>query len=219
VHGAPERVKLPAMRSLLRGNETFRKSYVEGARAFLHRLASDKQSPSALYVGCSDSRVIPELLTSSAPGELFVVRNVANLIPPRFHANASVGAAIEYAIEVLCVEHVIVCGHAGCGGVKAILDGHDQYRHLASLHAWLESAAAPILAEKVQQDDHETLWLRAVQANVLAQVDNLRTFPAVSERLREGTLQVHGWVYDLASGGVDVYDPELDRFVTPAVHG
>lgn len=207
------------MRSLLRGNETFRKSYVEGARSFLKRLASDKQSPSALYVGCSDSRVIPELLTSSSPGELFVVRNVANLIPPRSNADASVGAAIDYAIEVLHVEHVIVCGHVGCGGVKAILDGHAQLRHLPSLHAWLNSAAPPILAEHDPAEEGVRAWHRAVQTNVLAQVDNLRSFPAVIDRLQKGTLQVHGWVYDLASGGVDVYDPELDRFVAPAVHG
>ncbi|MCC7541253.1 MAG: carbonic anhydrase, partial [Deltaproteobacteria bacterium] len=109
-------------KSLLEGHRFFRTSYVAGERDFLHQLASVGQSPDALYVGCSDSRVVPELLTSSAPGALFVVRNVANLVPSLTHADASVGAALEYAIGHLHVPHVIVCGHLGCGGIGALLD-------------------------------------------------------------------------------------------------
>src|SRR5262245_11235372 len=106
---------------LIHGYARFRAEYFAGEREYLHRLAVEGQRPSALYVGCSDSRVIPELLTSSAPGELFVVRNVANQVPTLQHSDASVGAAVEYAVGYLRVRHVIVCGHYGCGGVKAVL--------------------------------------------------------------------------------------------------
>jgi carbonic anhydrase len=194
------------MRELLLGNEAFQRNYVARERAFLRELASAKQSPSTLYVGCSDSRVVPELLTGSAPGELFVVRNVANLVPEMASADASVGAAIEYAVGVLHVEHVVVCGHLGCGGVKAILDGLDAVRALPSLHEWLRGAEPEVLAGP-------PAWEDAVGHNVLAQLDHLETYPLVAQAIGEGRLTLHGWVYDLAHGSVQVYDAVAGRFV------
>ena len=108
--------------ALIRGHRKFRQEYANNEREFLKRLASKGQSPNALYIGCSDSRVVPELLTSSSPGEIFVLRNVANLVPVFDHPDSSVGAAIEYAVGHLQVPHIIVCGHYECGGVKAALD-------------------------------------------------------------------------------------------------
>ncbi len=201
------------MRELLLGNAAFRKDYVARERAFLRELASAKQSPSTLYVGCSDSRVVPELLTGSAPGELFVVRNVANLIPPFAHRDASVGAAIEYAVGVLHVQHVVVCGHVGCGGVKAILDGLDAVRGLPSLHDWLRGAEADLVRSIAPGASAETAWRAAVGHHVLAQLDNLESFPVVAEALANGELQLHGWVYDMEHGDVEVYDAEQAAFV------
>ena len=201
------------MKQFLEGHHAFRSTYVAGARPFLAHLASAKQSPAALYVGCSDSRVIPELLTTSAPGELFVVRNVANIVPTFEHADASVGAALEYAVDVLHVEHIIVCGHTGCGGVKAILDGHEEVRSLPSLHEWLDGAARALALHASPCPVGADPWVDAVERNVLVQLAHLATYPAVRPRLDAGALHLHGWVYDLASGHVRVYDADEDAFV------
>ena len=201
----------------LHGHKEFLSRYCPTERPYLESLAQRAQSPGALYVGCSDSRVVPELLTQSAPGELFVVRNVANLVPPLIHADASVGAALEYAVVHLKVPNVIVCGHHGCGGVRTALGGlgglgPDE----ASLKEWLEPVTP--LAERARQlgltPDEELRW--AVEENVLVQLDNLLTFPALKRRLDEGKLTLHGWIYDMGQVSLTVYDACADRFV-PAV--
>lgn len=201
------------MKQFLEGHHAFRSTYVAEARPFLARLASEKQSPAALYIGCSDSRVIPELLTTSAPGELFVVRNVANVVPTFEHADASVGAALEYAVEVLHVEHIIVCGHSGCGGVKAIVDGHHGVRGLPSLHEWLDGAARALDLASSPCPPGVDPWVDAVERNVLVQLAHLATYPVVRPRLEAGALHLHGWVYDLETGHVRIYDPDADAFV------
>ncbi len=207
------------MKSLLDGHHSFRREFAAGAREFLGTLASEHQSPSALYVGCSDSRVVPELLTSSAPGELFVVRNIANAVPPLAHADASVGAALDYAVDVLHVEHIVVCGHYGCGGVKAVLDGHGKLKRLPSLYEWLDHLAPAINSSRLQYVDDDTRWRHAVEANVVQQVVNLSTYSVVRQRLEAGQLTLHGWVYELATGHVSVYDIAGERFLDAAAVG
>lgn len=182
---------------LYRGHEALRSKYGSDERAFLERLASDGQSPSALYVGCSDSRVVPEILTSSSPGDLFVVRNVANLVPKLEHADASVGAALEYAIGHLHVPHLIVCGHYGCGGVKAVLDELSQVQDLPSLKEWLTPILSIASVAKAEGLEGDALWRRAVEENVLLQLENLLTFPCVADAHAAGKLELHGWAYDL----------------------
>lgn len=182
----------------------------DAERDFLQHLASHGQSPDALYIGCSDSRVVPELLTASAPGRLFVVRNIANLVPPLEHADASVGAAIEYAIGMLRVPHLIVCGHDGCGGVKAVLDGTDLTEQ-PSLQEWLKPIEPAVLQAGTEGSKEQRLR-RAVEANVLAQLRHLLTFPSVRRALEDGKLQLHGWVYDIHALALRVYDPEIDGF-------
>jgi carbonic anhydrase len=200
---------------LLSGHARFRAEYFANEGAFLRQLARDGQRPSALYVGCSDSRVIPELLTTSSPGELFVVRNIANVVPTLRHPDCSVGAAIDYAIEILEVPHIIVCGHDDCGGVKAALDGIDQVAHLESLHEWLgcivpaADAARTLAAGK----DADELLRMAVEENVLDSMESMLTFPAVEQRVRDGSTTLHGWVFDLAAGALRVYDAMTEEFV------
>lgn len=198
---------------LIKGNLSFRHEYVAGARQFLERLASEGQSPGALFIGCSDSRVVPELLTSSSPGDLFVVRNVANIVPPadekKSMGDDSVGAAIEYAIGVLGVEHIVVCGHYGCGGVRAVVERHVP-KDSPRLEEWL-SHAAPGAARAAAAGDARLLE-RAVEENVEEQLANLASYPIVRERLDNGTLQLHGWVYDLMGGQLVVWDPMTDTF-------
>jgi carbonic anhydrase len=200
------------MRKLLDGHQRFRRSIPRDERRFLRDLASRGQSPDALFVGCSDSRVVPELLTTSSPGSLFVVRNVANLVPEAAHADASVGAAIEYAIGHLQVPHVIVCGHYGCGGVKAALEGLDPASTFSSLVEWLRQLE-PVVAEVLREEpDLDEAWSRAVEENVERQLTHLLTYPCVAAAVEAGRLEIHGWVYDLHRLELSVYDPEHDRF-------
>lgn len=200
---------------LISGHERFRSEYFSSEAEFLQQLAIKGQRPSALYVGCSDSRVIPELLTSSAPGELFVVRNIANVVPVLAHADASVGAAIDYAVEVLKVPHIIVCGHDGCGGVAATLDGIEKVKHMTSLHEWLEGVVpAANTARRLVPSLEPTELLRvAVEENVLESMNNLISFPAIERGLADGTVAMHGWVFDLAKGALRVYDAATEEFV------
>ncbi len=199
------------MHKLLTGHATFRREFVAGSGAFLDRLASEHQSPDALFIGCADSRVIPELLTTSAPGELFVVRNVANLVPPAARADSCVGAALEYAVQVLKVQHVVVCGHYGCGGVQAMIDGVDGAR-MPELEVWLKDAAVLNSVARETGTDPADQWKRAVEENVLDQLANLPSYPCIAERLASGAMTLHGWVYDLR-GQVLVYEHSTASFV------
>lgn len=201
---------------LLSGHARFRAEYFQNEGAFLRQLAIEGQRPTALYISCSDSRVVPELLTSSAPGELFVVRNIANVIPKLAHADSSVGAAIDYAVEVLKVPHIIVCGHDGCGGVKATLDGIEKLKHLASLHEWLQCIVpAAETARRLTEGskDPNELLRTAVEENVLDSMESLLSFSAVEERVRNGSVTLHGWVFDIAAGELRVYDANTEEFV------
>jgi carbonic anhydrase len=199
---------------LLHGHKKFLSHYCMSERAYLESLARQPQSPGALFIGCADSRVVPELLTQASPGELFVVRNVANLVPPLDHADASVGAALEYAVIHLKVPHIIVCGHSGCGGVRAALAGlSGMGADEVSLREWLEQIT-PVAERAKQMDlsaDEVQRW--AVEENVLTQLDNLPTFPALKRRLDAGQLKLHGWLYDLEKLSLSVYDANEDRFV------
>lgn len=190
----------------------FRRAVPRSERRFLRSLASQGQSPDALYIGCSDSRVVPEILTNSEPGDLFVVRNVANLVPLLEHADASVGAAIEYAVGHLRVGHVIVCGHYGCGGVKATLDGLHHLHGFPSLEEWLTSVVP--VAERVRAacDSDEERWRMAVEENVEEQLQHLMSYPVVSQAIARGEVELHGWVYDLHTLRLSVYDPETDGY-------
>lgn len=200
---------------LIRGNLSFRREYVAGAGDFLDRLASEGQSPSALFVGCSDSRVVPELLTSSSPGDLFVVRNVANIVPPadetRSLGDDSVGAAIEYALAVLGVQHIVVCGHYGCGGVRAVLEDHIP-PNSPNLADWLCHAKPPAARATAAGHSGEALLDRSVEENVEEQIANLATYPLVRAQLDAGKLHLHGWVYNLRSGRLLVWNSFDDRW-------
>jgi carbonic anhydrase len=201
------------MKKFLEGHATYRREFAAGEREYLARLATQPQAPGALYIGCSDSRVIPERLTSAAPGELFVVRNVGNCVPPFDAPIVSVGAAIEYAVEVLEVPHVVVCGHYGCGGVKAALDQPEVLDRLPSLRTWLDVLGPAIEKSRLPNLDPETQWRYSVEANVVGQLANLTTYPAVRAKLEAEKLRIHGWVYDLAAGRIYVYDALGEQFV------
>lgn len=196
----------------LEGHQQFRSKFFE-ERGFLKKLATEGQTPKALYIGCSDSRVVPEYLTSAAVGDLFVVRNIANHVPKRRHHDLSVGAAIEYAVTVLEVPDIIVCGHYGCGGVKAAIDGLGGLTRQPELKAWLTDLVDSVEKARKSGLTGDALWGRAVEEHVLDALEDLMSFDVVKSALEAGTLHVHGWVYDMSSTQLVVFDPESDTWV------
>ena len=193
-------------RKLLEGHKKFQEEFSHHEEVF-RRLAEEGQDPKVLWIGCSDSRVIPELITGAEPGELFLVRNIANVVPPASDRACATGAAIEYAVIHLDVSHVVVCGHTECGGIKA-LESPPNPEEAPNISAWLERARPArerVLAAGVDDRDR---YLETIKTNVLMQCINLRSYPCVADREREGTLSVHAWLYDLRSGRVQAYDED-----------
>ncbi len=173
------------------------------------------QEPRILFITCSDSRVVPHLITDSEPGQLFVIRNAGNLVPPYAMAPGGEQATIEYAISGLGVTNVIVCGHSGCGAMKALLDPSSA-ASMPSVARWLD-LARPARAV-VDSMDSEGLGsadrlARTVEVNVLRQLDSLRGHPAVAAALARNAITLHGWVYDIGSGAITSYDPSQKAFV------
>lgn len=198
---------------LLAGHGRFRAEYAAQERAFLAHLAEAGQRPSALFIGCSDSRVIPELLTNAAPGELFVVRNVANIVPSREVQDRSIAAAIEFAVDQLGVHEVIVCGHDGCGGIQAAFDGFPGIKPDSDLSWWLRGLLPAVARARSRDPDQDTQLRFAVEENVLEGISNLVTVPALAAALDDGRLRLHGWVYDLHNAALRVYDAPQDAFI------
>jgi carbonic anhydrase len=195
------------------GYHRFRNDDFPAMRAQFERLAQEGQHPVALFLGCSDSRVVPELFTRAAPGTLFVVRNVANLVPPAGTYHNSVGAAVEYAVGHLHVPTLIVCGHYDCGGIKA-LDQPEAFvqAHDPSLAAWLSHARPAQLRVDARGAVAEARHAAIVEENVLLQLEHLQTYTAVQDALRARKLELHGWVYDIGTGVVRAYNPASRRF-------
>ncbi len=203
------------MQTLEKGIHQFQANYFASNRRLFEQLAEKGQRPEALFITCCDSRVVPNLITSAAPGDLFIVRNIGNIVP-RVDRNVigGVSAAIEYAVQVLNVANVIVCGHTQCGAIDAILDP-DSTRQLPFVSRWLglSSSIPRLIAERYGHLEGEARKTAAVQENVLEQLENLRSFDFVSQRLQDGTLKMNGWVFKIATGTVYDYDPVSQQFL------
>lgn len=199
------------MDEILAGVRAFQREVYPQYRDLFERLAAG-QSPKALFVTCSDSRVDPLLVTQSPPGELFVLRNAGNLVPPYDGPGGGVAATVEFAVIALRVKHIIICGHSGCGAMAGLLDPRLTHR-MPRIVEWLQHARVvrDSLAAAGQLDAPDALR-RAVEANVIAQLGHLRTHPSVSEALEAGQLKLHGWVYHLATGDVETYDSAQGQF-------
>jgi carbonic anhydrase len=197
---------------LLAGHARFRTDYVAREREYLAELAVQGQQPVALFIGCSDSRVIPELLTDAGPGQLFVVRNVANRVPTPSEGDRSVGAAIEFAVGQLGVGDIIVCGHAGCGGVKAALDGPRGLEPDSALGSWLAGLGPVVERARMAGPDAEGQHARAVEENVLAGLATLHE-AWIPKLPRSDGVRLHGWIYDMGEATLRLYDDESGRFI------
>lgn len=178
---------------------------------------SDSQSPHTLFVGCSDSRVVPNLITKTFPGELFVLRNIANMVPPYRVTSEYLGAqsVVEYAVNVLNVENIIVCGHSNCGGCDAILNYNDfNDKNLTSVKNWLKMDL-PLL-DKVQEILKDSKVhcknLLVEQLNIVHQMENLMTFPYIKDLVNKGNLKIFGWYYVIKTGDVFNYNADTGFF-------
>lgn len=198
----------------LAGFKKFQRTYFCDDNSFFTNL-KQAQTPKVLIVACSDSRVDPAILTGCEPGDMFVVRNVANLVPPyeKTPGNHGVSAAVEYAVKILAVEHIIVLGHSSCGGIQALMQpGRDELGEFIA--PWVE-IAGPAIAEVNAQlpGKDESLRQHACeQAAVLVSLENLLTFPWVFERVMRGEVYLHGWYFDLGRGELLSYLPETGSF-------
>lgn len=197
------------MERLLAGLAQFRRDERTRFGPLLAALAREGQHPRALFITCADSRITPHLFTQSGPGDLFVLRNIGNIVPPPDTAQShSVAAAIEYAVHHLRVPHIIVCGHTDCGAMKALLHGLPAEPAMPHLRAWLEWAA-PVRAAVAGAADPTTA---AAEYNVRRALEHLRGYPGVAERLATGALQLHGWMFHLATAEMFAFDPIKQQF-------
>ncbi len=203
-------------KKLIDGYRRFREKY-RSDHAVFDRLAEEGQDPKVLWIGCSDSRVVPELITGADPGELFDVRNIANIVPPASSGACATGAAVEYAVIHLSVHHIVVCGHTECGGIAALAADLEPEKQ-PHIRSWLEfarPAREQVLASGTAEED---IYPETIKANVLQQIANLRSYPCVADGEREGTLTIHGWLYDLHTGTIQAYDRESERWEPIARH-
>ncbi len=199
------------MQDIINGLRTFQRDVYPQHRELFERLAKG-QSPKAMVITCSDSRVDPFVLTQTDPGKLFVLRNAGNIVPAFGEVVGGVTATIEYAVVALRVENIVVCGHSGCGAMSGLL--HPETLHdMPNVADWLHHAG-PVRESLINAGaiDGPNALPRAVEANVVVQLSNLRTHPSVAKALAEGQITLHGWVYDIGSGQVQAYNDQWQQF-------
>lgn len=195
------------------GIHSFQKGYFATHRALFEKLATDGQNPETLFITCSDSRVVPNLITNAAPGDMFIVRNVGNVVP-RPSLPGGTAAAIEFAVEALGVKDIVVCGHTQCGAMEAVLDP-EKMAKLPMVRRWLQETekVREIIEERYADLTKAERSLVAVEENVLLQLEHLREFKFVADKLESGNLTLNGWVFEIGTGTVYNFDPEEAQFV------
>jgi len=179
---------------------------------------SHGQSPEALFITCSDSRIETAMITQTDPGELFICRNAGNIVPPHTNATGGMTASIEFAVAALQVPHIVICGHTECGAMKGTMhpEGTDSLPHVKE---WLGFAkAAMAVVDELQPEGEEERMQMLLEQNVILQLQHLRTHPSVAARLAKGDLKLHGWVYDIKTGDVIAYDDETKKFAPVDEH-
>jgi len=203
------------MEKLFKGIMKFRRDEFVSHRELFCTLGRE-QNPHTLFIGCSDSRVVPNLITRTRPGELFMVRNVANIVPPyrRTEEFVATTSAIEYAVKVLEVESIVVCGHSNCGGCAALHKSAEELADLPHVRKWLEvskEVPARVARLAVEKTPAEREWLTE-RVNVLVQMKNLLSYPFIAERVRQGTLEILGWHYIIETGEIYNFNDHLGIF-------
>ncbi|MBN9122969.1 MAG: carbonic anhydrase [Planctomycetes bacterium] len=201
------------MEKLISGIHKFQADVFAPNESFFRKLV-DGQAPQALFITCSDSRMVPDLICQTDPGELFVLRNAGNIVPPYVPGSPSgEEATIEYAIRGLGIKHVILCGHTRCGAMQAVTDPTCT-ANMPRVRQWLDHAraSAEIVCSCYAHLPPEPRWKVLVQENVLVQLEHLRTYPAVATALAADELKLHAWVYKMETGEVFAFDPRTGQF-------
>lgn len=201
------------MEKILEGVRKFQRDVFPQHRELFEQLAG-AQKPEVLFITCADSRVVPDMITQTRPGDLFICRNAGNMVPPYGEVHGGVSATIEYATVVLGVKHIVVCGHTDCGAMKGVLYP-DKVQAMPTVKTWLHHGemARRIVEENYGSlNEHEKL-AALTEENVVAQLTNLRTHPSVASRLARGEMFLHGWIYNIGSGEVSIWDAEASQFI------
>lgn len=201
------------MQKLVQGIHHFQTQIFSSHKELFERLDQD-QTPETLFITCSDSRISPNLITQTQPGELFILRNVGNLIPP-YESMGGMAAGIEFAVASLQVKDIIICGHSNCGAMKALLEP-ETVGELPATKAWLAHARATerIMWESYGHLKGNELLHATVEENVLVQLENLRKHPAVAKAMANGMLHLHAWYYKIETGEVFAFDPGRGQYIS-----
>ena len=206
-----------AREKLLKGVRSFTAEVFPERREAYERLMRDGQKPHTLFITCADSRIEPTVLTQSQPGEIFVSRNIGNVVPAYGEMLGGISAVIEYAVVALEVKQVVICGHSDCGATRALLDP-ERVAQMPTVKSWLRNSEAALSVTQALHPDHaqsdapNDLIRTLIEQNVLLQMNHLRTHPSVAGRLAQGKLSISGWVYDIAEGHVAVYNEAEGKF-------
>jgi carbonic anhydrase len=203
------------MDKLFKGVAKFREDDFEAHKELFESLGRT-QEPHTLFIGCADSRVVPDLITRTMPGELFTVRNVANIVPPYSNTEEYAGttSSIEYAVQALEVENIVVCGHSNCGGCAAMNQSDEELAHLPNVRRWLEiskEVRARVERQMGTGSAKKREWLTE-QINILVQMRNLLTYPYVRERYQQGRLKIYGWYYIIETGEIFNFNDQTETF-------
>lgn len=205
------------MKDLINGILKFQRDAFP-ARAKLFKNLAEHQSPRTLFISCSDSRLVPELVTQQEPGELFVIRNAGNIVPSYGPEAGGETATVEYAVVALKVTDIVVCGHSNCGAMSAVANGTCM-TNMPAVADWLRYADSARVVNEARPHDSAAAKIEAmVRENVIAQLANLQTHPSVRLALKEGRLALHGWYYDIESGVIEAYDQTAGDFGALAGH-
>jgi len=203
---------------LIKNYLEYRRDYYEKNKELFRKLAEEGQKPKVLFITCSDSRIVPSIITKSDPGDLFVLRNIGNFVPPFEYGleYSSAASAIVYAVSVLKVEHIIVCGHSQCGAIAALFEMIPDDQEMMIIKKWLK-VAEPVkeyVLKEIRTEDKEKLLRFAEKANIKFQIENLLTYPSIKERVESENLSIHGWYFKIESGEIEYYDKERDEFIS-----
>lgn len=199
---------------IINGVGEFHKNYFNTNRELFNQL-SQGQTPEVLFITCSDSRIDPNLLTQTKPGELFIIRNVGNLVPAYGATNYGECAGIEYALTALNIKHIIVCGHSHCGAMKGLLQLNNLAEEMPLVYNWLKACAEPtrrLVQDNYQAFEGEKLLRLTIEENILTQIENLQTYPVIRSRLHNDTVYLHAWVYEIETGQIFAFNASEGQF-------
>jgi carbonic anhydrase len=203
-----------SIKHLISGLNEFHDNYFVSHRDLFQQL-SHGQTPEVLLITCSDSRIDPNLITQTQPGDLFVIRNIGNIIPPYGSLNNAEGAGVEYAVQALNIKDIIICGHSHCGAMKGLLQIGNLAQQMPLVYDWLKHYAEPtrrLVLDNYKHCPSDKLLKIAIEQNVLIQIDNLKTYPIICSKLHSGQITLHAWIYEIESGEVFAYDVSKKQF-------